>query len=155
MVFYPEKPADDTRMSLYVGGPGPISGRIDTWRPEIVAALSVAAFSGNAFIPLTQDYAMPADAEDLEIWEWRRMEAADAILLWIARDSDPHQDPAAIRAIMRFGSSGKIVLGFELLTERMTTFQNIASHYGIRIERYSLQAVATTLNLAKTLYHAA
>lgn len=152
VIFGYNKPRDDLLVSVYLAGPEPEIRHPDLWRRDVVKALTDTRFEGNVFVPLSRNFRAQMDSDLLAHWKLHRMKRADAILFWVARNSNPANDPAARQAIIRFAQHEKIVIGCEATDERSAPFLDLARQYEIVAAHDLMSALAKTVRMARKRY---
>jgi len=72
--------------AIFLAGPTPRTKEVASWRPATVRLLLKKKFSGYVFLPEDPGGGTHGDKALQRKWEWRALEAADAVLFWVPRN---------------------------------------------------------------------
>lgn len=75
-----------TQASIYLAGPSPREASHANWRIEALAIFERLGFTGDVYIPLPRDGAVPHDYLTQANWEQDAMDRADVIAFWVPRE---------------------------------------------------------------------
>ena len=110
-VFYSDQPFTISPPSLFLAGPTPRERAIQSWRPRAIEILSSLGFSGTVLVPERRDWETRFDYFDQVEWEFAGLEAADALLFWVPRDSENLPGFTTNVEFGRYVGSGRMVYG--------------------------------------------
>jgi 8-oxo-dGTP pyrophosphatase MutT (NUDIX family) len=115
--------------SLFLAGPAPRSGDVESWRPEALEILRQSGYNGVVFVPELRAKKWNRKYQEQIAWEEKALSMSDCIIFWIPREL-VHMP--AFTTNIEYGEwfkSGKVVMGSPKDAPKM-------SYLRIRGEKY-------------------
>lgn len=137
---------------LFLAGPTPRHWEDHpSWRRQAIPLLN-DRFGGTLVIPEDEDRASFGEQYyDKQVpWEWRALDAADAILFWVPRNMNTLPGLTTNIEFGYFVRSGKIVLGYPPEAEHCGYLGKMADRFGVLVCDNLLQTCLQGARLAET-----
>lgn len=149
-IFAYEVPAQVSRHSIFLAGPSPRDQETLNWRPDAVALLRSAGFTGQVFQPLPRDGVWAKEYLDQVSWEVEYLKKVTVIMFWVPRDLVKLPGFTTNVEYGRYLESGKIVLGFPKGAPKTRYLEAVANLENLSVSNTLGETVARTLRLLHT-----
>jgi 8-oxo-dGTP pyrophosphatase MutT (NUDIX family) len=126
VVYSDQNLPTETVKSIFLAGPTPRSGDVDTWRGEAVEVLKSLNYDGIVFIPEPSTGEFKHSYDDQVEWELAALNRADIIVFWVPREL---KNFPAFTTNVEFGTwitSGKVAFGYPPEAEKMRYLEYLA-----------------------------
>ena len=111
IINYSDQEVIKNQKSIFIAGPTPRNGNVESWRTEACRKLEKLGFNGVVYVPEYSTWKPKEDYVDQAMWERVALTRATVILFWIPRKLP---DMAAFTTNVEFGywlHSGKVIYG--------------------------------------------
>lgn len=149
-IFAYEVPAQVSRHSIFLAGPSPRGQEGLNWRPDAVALLQSAGFTGQVFQPLPRDGQWADDYFGQINWELEYLEKATVIMFWVPRDLVKLPGFTTNVEYGMYVKSGKIAVGFPKGAPKTRYLEVLANLANVSVSNSLGETVAKTLRLLRT-----
>ena len=111
IINYSDQEVIKNQKSIFIAGPTPRNGNVESWRTEACRKLEKLGFNGVVYVPEYSTWKPKEDYVDQAMWERIALTEATVILFWIPRELP---DMPAFTTNVEFGywlHSGKVIYG--------------------------------------------
>lgn len=111
IINYSDQEVIKNQKSIFIAGPSPRNGNVESWRTEACRKLEKLGFNGVVYVPEYSTWKPKEDYVDQAMWERIALTEATVILFWIPRELP---DMPAFTTNVEFGywlHSGKVIYG--------------------------------------------
>lgn len=111
IINYSDQEVIKNQKSIFIAGPTPRNGNVESWRTETCRKLEKLGFNGVVYVPEYSTWKPKEDYVDQAMWERIALTEATVILFWIPRELP---DMPAFTTNVEFEywlHSGKVIYG--------------------------------------------
>lgn len=119
--------------SIFLAGPTPRNPETPSWRPEALRLLEELGFTGNVYVPESENWLPHNDYDGQIHWEWEALNMSTVVVFWIPRDL---VNMPAFTTNVEFGylvSSGKLILGYPKGASKMNYLDKLATKHNVSV----------------------
>lgn len=132
VIYSDQKLPTNVTKTIFLAGPTPRTGEVDTWRNEAVEVLKSLNYDGTVFIPEPSGGEFKHSYDDQVEWELAALNRADIIVFWVPRNLKTFP---AFTTNVEFGcwiTSGKVVFGYPPEAEKMQYLEYLAKQNNVK-----------------------